>query len=415
MSQSWEEVRAPRASSPSKSSAINGKAMSSTPTPIRDVRKPTIPSSTTINERSGVPRFGGPPPVLGSSVTMSSLLNASANSTPRASPLPPVLPVSSSIQLNGAFNSSTSGTRKSFPFSEPFQPSSSGGPSNAAPAPIDFTSAVRKQNAFYRPPTNGVNKTLFAEGDGAFGRSSGSRSPERAGAVANLDVDHDMEMERDNDPPTEITNGHIEDEQGEEFSRSVFMGNDNARPSQVASGKSKGTSNSRKAPPGAFVDDEDEAEEAEHSKPSPPSHRQQSRPQRQTRLRRESAHTNEVKPITARARGSKEQQKDLGRSLPGSLMDEEDEEDEDDVAPLRDPSPPSKRLRKTRGHTSMSDAGSEDGGDDVPTRRRSSRLTSTAPSQSAESASAVKKGAASKTKKAAGTTSAKTTTGKRRR
>lgn len=124
----------------------------------------------------------------------------------------------------------------------------------------------------------------------------------------------------------------------------------------------------RRAPPGAFhhSDEEDGGADDDHEEPqnkTPPP--QRSRPSRSAKAAGPAA-----KQVT-RTKRVKDQ--DLGRSLPGSLMDEEEEEEEEDyVAPLRAPSPPKRPLRKARSSTA-SDLGQDDTG--VQTRRRSSRLS----------------------------------------
>ena len=396
LSQSWEHFSA---SQP----AVNGKAPSMDPT-FRNIHTPVLP----ISERSGGPRFGGP--LFNNSTLGGSTPRANSTSTPGPVQAP-ILPVSMQTPLlNG--NGSGSNARRSFPLpgfsptnstSRPRQPLSHtptdflmgagvGSSSTelrfpqASQLPTSltsstFNSAGRKPNAFYQPSPAKANGVKRAFGDEEV-TGNGSISPERAlPPVRDVDVvmemtDSDHEGRGDND-------GSAGEEGVAELEFSVF-GNGGRR--NVSAGRRvRGTrrekgKGGRKVPPGAFLSDEEEdGDVVDMWRRASPPHPQA----RQTRARSSATNKTTTKSKT-NTRVVKE--RDLGRSLPGSLMDEDheghEEEEGDYVAPLRAPSPPiaSKRpMRKVRTTSSSSEVGDEG----VQTRRRSSRLTaSSAPTVS---------------------------------
>lgn len=402
MSQSWEDIGAPHTHT---QSAVNGggDVTSSINTPFPEMQAPVVP----IPERSRAPRFGGPissKPILntGKDPKSAPLLPMSGNGNvngaihimePRKSLLPlSAVPLSTSTNplnvssssrprlslgnnLNQFTLASTSGLK--FPPTQPFSSSVSLPASVSVSGLVNgFESAGRKQNAFYQPPpakVNGVRKAFGSGEESALPSGSGREKPERTDPVGYVtDVEMDDEDEGEEDKRNV--------EPGAELGFSVF-GNgfasrvpDDVRPPPVPT-VNTGTRvapvaarvqerESKKVPPGGFaLDDEDASENEQDPAPSPPLR------SRHTRM---TTTTKTTGGTIRKGRHSKEQ--DLGRSLPGSLMDEEEEEEEDHVAPLRAPSPPRRPLRKPRTPTSADLA---DEGDGVMTRRRSSRLSTT--------------------------------------
>jgi len=447
MTMSWEEI--PR---PNGTPAATSLHVIIPPAPV-------IP----IPERSGTPRFGGPIPSLRAST-----------SAPAAIAPAPLIPIST--PTGRGLNL---GPRKSFPLSTTSVPfaspgsklptpkasftqtaqlflSGSGGsvgsatkflsipqPAAAAvAAPFPSTSngigqapASRKQNAFYNPPP--------PKKQGSAGTKRAFEVVEEPEPVRDVEMDDDEEdVTRDGegeDKDLDVHRGRekkrrsrrreVDEEREEEdgFRYSVF-GNGNGPHVQPAPGH-KGIAPvtekpSRRLPPGAFTSDEEEAHEDEDEEiPAPPLP-----PARGTRPTRQSARTAAVtaapappQPAKTTRRSAKAvKDKDLGRSLPGSLIDEGEDEEDEYVAPLRHPSPAHRRsARKARAST-PSDVGDGDGaeGGGVQTRRRSSRLSSAhAPSVSPEPLSPAAKKRETRSRKSAVVTvkkSAAASTRKRR-
>jgi hypothetical protein len=218
-----------------------------------------------------------------------------------------------------------------------------------------FDSASRKQNAFYQPPPAlppapfpAFNEVSAAEGSRALPRDNA-----------------DVEMDQGDDVESQMGREDPEPGEDESLAYSVF----GSKP--IRSSKRAGTQTrqapveAKKVPPGAFVTEDDH--EPEIAEPPPP-------PSRQTR-RATATKTSTAKPAKAPAtrtrKRAKEQEQELSRALPGSLMesedgsaDEADEEDGDQLAPL-----PPRQGTAAEG---------------VPTRRRSSRLSSSSDTESSE-------------------------------
>lgn len=340
LSQSWEDVQMP-------DSLLNKS------TPLREVRVPVTPA------------FGGPSkpstPASGPPILPINFNNIASSSTTRHS-----FPLSSSLLGPSQQRTSLSGVgnRMAFGNTSAIASPASGikippttTPSSHAQAPA-FVSASRQPNAFYQPPppkTNGV-KRAFEEHI--------SRSPERANTSINT-VDHDVEMESEKEDAfeTEKRRGrksaatdHGEAEENP-LQYSVFGGNKEAEKAESSSAKKT----TRKAPPGSFLSDNEDAMDEDHEDIST----SKKRTSRNTTRPSKSQTTS--KPPAKKPRQTKEI-----RTIPGGLMDEgELDEGEDEVAPLRATSP-KRPIRKARSSASVE---MTDDGEGVQTRRRSSRLT----------------------------------------
>lgn len=341
MSMSWEDVRAP--------------GHTALPAPIPPLPRVQIPmlSDTSHPPPKETPRssFGG----FGSGQSTSAFapLAFNASSSSSARPMAPVIPVSNVAKgslaaqpaipsarqsLNAsAFSALSQSTSR---FTAPAGSTPTGGANKSV-----FDSAGRKQNAFYQPALAApVPPPTFRDPDG----------------LGNTRDDADMEMDTDADDfrrDLEM-DGEVEDQErvdGDGLAFSVFGGKPARSAKRAGTRTRRATMEVKQAPPGAFIADEEPEPEVE---PPPP-------PPRQTR--RSAATT--PKPTTAkpttRTRGRAKEQ-DLGRSLPGSLMDSEEEADDEDgdrLAPL----PPSRQQPPAEG---------------VQTRRRSSRLSSSSEPES---------------------------------
>ncbi|THH32812.1 hypothetical protein EUX98_g1391 [Antrodiella citrinella] len=328
MSMSWEHV------APSQPQA-NGAAPKFGRTSDTFMHGPATP----ISKKSGAPRFGGP---------ISSLASGSGNS-------PSFVLRRSQVSPNTTTPPTASSSRvKSL--AAKFQNTP---PERSAESLFDTAgSANMQRNAFYEPPVSaGSKRPLEPDTSHALASSTNSMadaSTASASAVRDLlreegeeDVDMDAghadsrKMEEPHpasqpdthDEPT----GMDDDEDPRELSFSLFS-NNNSRPSRTSNSrpvKAKAVAEEMgpKMPPGAFFADyEDDDEEAarpplpvqptrprkSESKPSsvPVSHKP-SRPQ-------------EKQPALTRPARDRKSLKasDLGRSLPGSLMDDDDDDDE---------------------------------------------------------------------------------------
>ncbi|KAF8877282.1 nuclear pore complex assembly-domain-containing protein [Infundibulicybe gibba] len=342
MSESWEDIRPEQAK-------LNGKK--AVPAP-RLVERPSVQDSAAIASSSTSNVFA---PRKSLPQTSFTLLAG-----------PALLP---SRSLHAGTSNSPAGKPK---YGEPPTLVTRTNPAPAAKPNFTFTSAVRQQNAFYRPPVNVNTNTSKA----AFGANDKNIPPKNQ-PVPDIHMD-DMES-NDGDNEGDI---HAETNEGQPvLGFSVFGKNGNGNGNSNGNGvrpepeveaeeeavkasrvrkeerekEKASTSKSKRTPPGAFHSDEHDGEDAG------PAIVVQPRTSTSTRGRNVSA---------------KIKKQDLGRSLPGSLMDddeEEEEEEEDTIAPLRAPSPPRRALRKPRASVSSEPA--DDG--ETRTRRRSSRLSAT--------------------------------------
>ncbi|CAA7267199.1 unnamed protein product [Cyclocybe aegerita] len=369
LSQSWEEVRVP-------------EALVNKSTPLKDVR---VPAST--------PRFTDPLQTSTATPVPAPILPINFNgiasgskSTPRKS-----VPLSASVLSSARPRPSLSGVGAHMSFGTPSAIASPASglklpPQNGTPTQghgHTFVSASRQQNAFYQPPpvkTNGVKR--------AFEDDSTNRSPERVDTMHTVDADMETEKEDNSfEKPSSrrgrksnVTERGGDDDDNNILQYSVFGAKEKRASPQFAS-KASSKKAGKKAPPGTFgSEDEDNAEEdreQHEAEPQRTSARSRTSTSRSTRGSR--AHT-VTKPPAKKARQVKE--KNLGRSIPGALMDDDDEEDhdpvqdeeEDRVAPLRAPSPPPVTRRPARKARSSASVISDEG-EGRQTRRRSSRLT----------------------------------------
>ncbi|KAG5634512.1 hypothetical protein H0H81_001686 [Sphagnurus paluster] len=322
------------------------------------------------------------------------------------SAVPPLLPISSnpkraSLPVSQSFPLTNTSAPARPQFFAPTGRKSLGGAfpvsQNQSQLPVQqpSSSASRKANAFYKPPAVPV------------------QPPQRK---AFKDVEMDLEPE-ETEPETEreevrMDMDDVEDEEKSEkaFPVSVFgnrgkapssvsastvaqvsappNGNGRAihtdtapaRASQHQNGHAKEETREKQGkrmPPGAFhVSDDEEAEAEEEPTPLPAP-----APTTRTRTSARGTTTQQQQPKRSARRSIKAA--DLGRSLPGSLMGEDeglenggegsDAEDADAVPPLR-AEPRRTGVRRARESTPGSDIGDDEGG--PRTRRRSSRLSS---------------------------------------
>jgi len=332
LSQSWEEVRVPEMLVPKS-------------TPLRDVRVPLV-----------TPRFG-------------------TETTPRAPPILPVktsglggmstpnksLPLTSSVlnstkpRLSGVGSRLSSGTSNAIasPASGIKFPSA---PLGSSHGPHNFISASRQQNAFYQPPvkSNGVKRAF---------EDDTNKSPD----TPELGVDMDVELADESFERQETKQGQEGDDEEDLLQYSVF-GTKSRSPKRVGEVSQKKAR--QKTPPGSFgMDEEDIYEDLESDRQKKTV---KTRSGRSTRATQKTATATSSKPPAKRARQSSG--KDLTRSIPGGLMEEDEdegnEEQEDRIAPL-----PARNSRLSRAKSSVDTTDEMEGG--VKTRRRSSRLSAT--------------------------------------
>ncbi|KAJ7269867.1 nuclear pore complex assembly-domain-containing protein [Mycena rebaudengoi] len=333
---SWEDIRAPAPSAP--------------PAPIPPLpgvhipllgQAPPVLNASGRSQETFRSKFGG----FTQSVSAFPPLNASSSSSPRH--VVPVIPVSGVAKGSLATQPFVPSARQSLGSSTsafaPLSQSTSRLAASSTPAANStkslFESAARKQNAFYQPPAAPEPVSMFEERQGDEGGRS-KRGRQEEDADVEMDQDVDLEMSEDQDQPDG-------DQDHDGLAYSVFGGKP-IRTAPRAGKRTRPLVETKQVPPGAFEND-DEPEVA----PPPPA------PPRQTRrsTATKSAAPKQTKvPNTRRTRANKQ---DLGRSLPGSLMDSEDgsaDEGEDELAPL----PPRQATA----------------GEAAPPRRRSSRLSS---------------------------------------
>ncbi|KAF8068724.1 nuclear pore complex assembly-domain-containing protein [Lyophyllum atratum] len=391
MSQSWEEIQRPLPSQ------LLGDAHTgaSSASPFRDTHPPVIP----LSERSGAPRFGGP--ILGASTSTSTSTAA------------PILPISklttngtgighSALSSSQSFtlSSSTARPRASLGRTNPpqfFPGTSTKGTSQfttsqSQPSAFAFSPASRKPNAFYKPPPGkpqGVKRPFDVVSDEPPpGRSMDVDSI--AGEEEHMEVEYQAENHTDEDARSDVEeNGTQDERQGADLGFSVFGNGPGPRDAEHPKPAPKSRSSrsaaaaaprpqkaGRRVPPGAFMSEDEDGEDELALLPTP------APPPSRTRTSARQGPAKAAGPSRSK-RVKRVRTEDLGRSLPGSLMDEEEdgdgveeaeEEEADYVAPLRQASPPRRAGRRVRSTTPVSDMGDDEG---MQTRRRSTRLSTT--------------------------------------
>ncbi len=182
-----------------------------------------------------------------------------------------------------------------------------------------------------------------------------------------IDVDMDVEPGDESFGQQETKQGQKSDEEENLLQYSVF-GTKSRSPKRVGEVSKKKAR--QKTPPGSFgMDEEDTNEDLESDRQKKTVKTRSGRP---TRATQKTVTATSSKPPAKRARQSSD--KDLTRSIPGGLMEEDEDEDneeqEDQIAPL-----PARKSRLSRAKSSADTADEMEGG--VKTRRRSSRLSAT--------------------------------------
>lgn len=293
---------------------------------------------------------------------------------------------------------SSSGRRVSFP---PSVPRSAGRPTvqPTIPSPsahVPFISANSVANAFYQPPPPRPQQPGLLSGmdvDAIFG--GGKKIQTKAKANAN-NTDGETNMDSEDEVALRLRLGRnarqgaeeADADDGPELSQSIFSKpNANPRRSEDAAPVERSVEPEGSMPwlPGAFVDQNDDQEQGRAKAPvverTPPRRptintRKRSAPPSPPPVKQTRAHKSELESL---------RKSGLGRSLPGTLMDDEDDgddendleqeeqEENDYLAPL--PEVPARKSRTSRG----SSVGSDSEGNEAP-RRRSSRLSSAPPS-----------------------------------
>ncbi|KAG2343073.1 hypothetical protein BDR05DRAFT_318841 [Suillus weaverae] len=229
-------------------------------------------------------------------------------------------------------------------------------------------SAKQAPNAFYKPPpaSTGTSRALPTE-------DVLTRPHSRGADDISMESDDDNAFIIHEDGDVTSMPGDMADEP--ELGFSVF-GNKSLPEQRIRAPTSKQAETKKRAPPGAFYDeDEDESEFGSPHKSVFPPQRGARRPQPRPRSpspRRKTASSrkdNIKGPVPAQI-------------IPGSLLDDEENQDEDDIAPL----PVSRTARKTRTGTSIKVKPARD---EKTPARRSSRLStaSSLPSISPEPSS----------------------------
>ncbi|KAI0323778.1 hypothetical protein GY45DRAFT_530748 [Cubamyces sp. BRFM 1775] len=398
---SWEHIAPPPA---------NGASSIS-------VGPPTLP----IPQRSNAPRFGGAPPSISATGAPFATASRGAPAAPSIlsglqMPKPPNGPLlfgaAAPPQPSGNASTSTGGLFSKPAATAPGNVLARGG------SIFDLAgSANAAPNAFYQPPpTMGQKRSMF----GSLNASTGSRPPAPTSAFAALSTqpapqakpasgaaDTSIHGPHDADISmlSELSDGDSaggdasmtrsekadrtrdEDESPSGFTQSVFgnVPSAHTRPIATSTGsRIARTETEARLPPGAFLPDDEHDEDVEQH----PAHEeeQESISAIRTRGARKSrasgstsaaASTSASARTRARARRSPSPEQpsartstrsartkktvkdqDLGRSIPGSLMDDDDDDDEDDaeheqeheqedvVAPL--PTPARRSSRKSR-------------------------------------------------------------------
>ncbi|KAJ6627846.1 hypothetical protein B0H10DRAFT_311763 [Mycena sp. CBHHK59/15] len=348
---------------------IPSRAPSARPIPVPPLPQVQIPipilaqaPSPALNGRSqDSPRskFGG----FGVGTQAASALpplNFNASSSTRS--VAPIIAVSSVPKGNLAAQPSIPSVRQPLNASTtyPLLPQYAGRSSAPSNVKSLFDSAGRKQNAFYQPPPAPppAPVPMFDEG---VERNGGQRkkNPE---LHEDTDADIGMGQDADSEMGMEDHNEPVEEQDHEGLAYSVF-GAKPIRGERAASRTQQPVAEARQVPPGAFVSDEEP--EPDVAQPPPP-------PPKQTRrsTAKNASTKAPSKNMSAATRDrARAKDQDLGRSLPGSLIDSEDgsvdegeDEDGDRLAPL-----PRRQAVAAEG---------------MQTRRRSSRLSSSSEPES---------------------------------
>jgi len=213
-------------------------------------------------------------------------------------------------------------------------------------------SAKQAPNAFYKPPptTRALEDVV-------------TRPHENEEDDASMASDGDNDFITHEDGDTITVPGDMDDEPELAFS---LFGNKTAAPSQhrTRTPASKQADIKKRAPPGAFYDENEDESDVD-------SPRRSTLPQQRT-SRRSQPRVRSPSPRRVSVGSRKDDIKGpaLVQSIPGSLPEEETEQDEDHVAPL----PPSRTARKSR--TGASTKLKPANGEKTPARR-SSRLSTT--------------------------------------
>lgn len=283
-----------------------------------------------------------------------------------------------------------------------------------------FISAQQQTNAFYTPPKI-INLTQPAFSPQTVLSHSGNGNAEKPLSEQDDDVEMEEKMEGENDKERDYE--HEIEHQGEKQAESVstekgveeigyslfddglpsqpYLENEPPKSSDVPDGTESPSASTKRKVPGSFSDkDEDEDEEPEAGDLNQSYHRYRRHHHQRGKLstlpeyeeaqftddhvtRLEPQYTENPVPRKKSRSGSKESKKrrisqQEQQKLPGGLMGDgrEEEEEQDHVAPLRNTRTPSRRSRPiSRRSTSEI---SDDFGEGMQTRRRSSRLNATA-------------------------------------
>ncbi|KAL4264457.1 ELYS-like domain-containing protein [Pleurotus pulmonarius] len=397
LSMSWEEIHVPLPAYP-KSNASTTKTTARKShgglfDSISSLSRPLAASTSAPLLASSIVDNSAKPKALGESALLGSL----SGRQPRVS-FPPV-PVTRSARLSTGSNPRLTSTLNT--------------------SQTQFTPASSMRNAFYNPPV----RSLVAEEP-----SSRLQQKTQGGLGGEVDATMDEGASHRGESVASEEERPVEDEEGrngdedpespvEELGYSVFGNRPPMQREQrdVEQSRRPSEHSATPAPPGHFEisrqvnhkeesDDSDEApfdREEELLKLKAEVQRQHlGLPKATTRSTRASiasdakprsrraAETNKDKP-TKSTRSTKaireSKASDLGRSLPGSLMDEEDSDDarahtglreeDDDIAPLPSQSEKAshaRRSRRSRSSLSVSDLGDDEG---AQTRRRSTRIS----------------------------------------
>jgi len=425
ISQSWEEVPVPENFNKSISTPLRKIQI---PSAVGTITQPqfTVPTTTGTEPSVSAAQASlsaSPPPLLPFSNGAAPAPPSLSAYTPRKSqPLsslgkgrPGLSGVGQKIMaLNGSpsISSPVSGMR--FPVGSNKPASSSA--TAAAQAQPTFVSTVNRENAFYHPKQT-AQKRPAPEDDDLSGKDASVADDMNAPPGVSL-RDEDMEVEVDGEGEEKSPPAWRDDDTGVELSESIFgkgarlesspaPKSARSRPQRAApappvvrtsssnGGRQKRQKQEKAKPlPGAFGDDDNEGDneeepEEQEAELAPSSRSKRSSVTRATRASKEPSVAPSTAPQAATSRKTRQiKQKDFGRSIPGSLMDDDEPEDEEDAEEEQDtlgplpgstpppvPIPTSKRpVRKSR---SVMSAGSEGGsdGEGPSTRRRSSRLS----------------------------------------
>ncbi|CAL1699428.1 unnamed protein product [Somion occarium] len=329
LSMSWEYVRPP--APPKANGASAGPSTKKAP------RTSDVFMEAPIPQRSGAPRFGGPIPDQPETIPSLPTSRGSARGPSAKGPSA----ASSRVPQNASAGPSASGVKSKISLFE------------------SVGSANKVRNAFYEPPVSAGTKRSFGQDSArspfpaSFQTAPGDFSSASASAVQDLLAEEEQEQELEPTPAEDVEmqdEGTAEEQfQGEgepsaadqaeedviskepsevpereELSFSLFR----SKPEYAKSRRLARTETERMMPPGAFFPDSSDGEPESPVSPTPPptrSKRHHPKPEvlvkspkrRQTRA-------------STRPRKSTIKAEKLGRSLPGSLMDDDDYDDEEE-------------------------------------------------------------------------------------